>query len=78
MNFIIILYTQDWACVCVCVCWYEDLDLSIKSLPGDKVLILSMCTPGGVQLFSEALTLKQTLFSCLRCSLRAVSDLAPV
>lgn len=60
---------------------YEALDLSRKSLPGDKALIFSMCTLEEAQIFSEAGVLNGCIHMyCLPVSdahFWTLSDLAP-
>lgn len=60
---------------------YEALDLSRKSLPGDKALIFSMCTREEAQIFSKAKVLNGCIHMyCLHASdahFWTLSDLAP-
>lgn len=60
---------------------YEALDLSRKSLPGDKALIFSMCALEEAQIFSEARVLNGCIHMyCLPASdalFWTLSDLAP-
>lgn len=61
---------------------YEALDLSCKSLPGDKVLIFSMCTEEEAQIILQSKSFKSIgtyfhTFACLRCSFLVLSDLTP-
>lgn len=60
---------------------YEALDLSRKSLPGDKALIFSMCTLKEAQIFSKARVLNGFIhmygLSDSDAHFWTLSDLAP-